>query len=380
MDNSHYRHFIKKLLIVVFAIILLLFIKEGIRVVLLVFAGILMAIFWRGLAHWLSQKLPIKEMLALVFVIVFNFLLFGLLYIVLAPGVSNQITELSQRIPEAVNELISDIRQSEFGRNLIDSISDDLNVSEAPMERIGQVFNIFAAILQFIIDIVVIAVFGVFFAVNPHLYRNGFLSLFPHHRRKRVKEIFKELDTTLFRWFLGQIIDMFITAVLTGIGLWLLDVPLVLAFAVITFFLSFIPNIGPVVSAIPPVLISLMDSPEKALSVALMYLGVQLFESYVITPNVQKRAIRMPPVLLLVIQIFFTIILGLLALFLSTPLLATVIVVIRMAYVEDVLGDKEAGYRKKKKPKTVRAKSDELKEKEPGENRYMQGSGSPDNE
>jgi predicted PurR-regulated permease PerM len=343
MDNSHYRRFIKKLLIVIFVIILLLIIKEGIRVVLLVFAGILMAILWRGLARWLSQKTTIKEKWSLLIVILSNFLLIGLLFFALAPSVSNQITELSQRIPEAVSELIEDIRESDFGRNLLESLSNNFDISEAPMERLGQVFNIFVGIFQFIIDVLIIMVFGVFFAINPTLYKKGFISLFSHNKRNRVREILNELDHTLFRWYLGQIIDMFITAFLTGIGLWLLDVPLVLAFAVITFFLSFIPNIGPVVSAIPPVLISLMDSPQKALYVALMYLGVQLFESYVITPNVQKRAIKMPPVLLLVIQIFFTIILGLLALFLSTPILATVIVVIRMAYVEDVLGDKGGG-------------------------------------
>jgi predicted PurR-regulated permease PerM len=341
MDTTHYRYFIKKLLIVLVALVLIWIIVVGIRVILLVFAGILFAILWRGIARWLSEKTKINKFFSLIFVIIANFSLFVGLYFALAPSVSNQINELAQRIPEAVNEILEDLRQTEFGRNLIDGVSNHFN-SDAPMENVGQVFNIFAAILQFIIDVMIIAVFGVFFAINPKLYKTGFIKLFPFHKRERVKEIFNQLDFTLFRWFLGQILDMFLTSLLIGIGLWLLDVPLVLAFAVITFFLSFIPNIGPIVAAVPPVLISLMDSPQKALYVALMYLGVQLFESYVITPNIQRRAIKMPPVLLLVIQIFFAIILGVLALFLSTPLLATVIVIIRMAYVEDVLGDKEA--------------------------------------
>lgn len=339
MGNSAYKSFLKKVLIVILILLLLLLIKTGIRVFLLIFAGSLMAILWKGLAKWISGNTNIKEGLCLSMVILFNFLIFIILYIVLAPSVASQVQQLSNQLPTAIETLITNIQNTEVGSKILENFSGQ-SFLEKPMQQMGKVVNFFKGTLQVLIDILLIVVFGIFFATDPGLYVNGFVKLFPQSKRNRVKEILINIDQTLYRWFLGKILDMFLTAVLTGIGLWILDVPLVITFAVFTFFLSFIPNIGPVISAIPPILISLIDSPTKALYVALMYTVVQLFESYLITPNVQKHAIKMPPVLLLVFQIFLAIVLGALALFLSTPILASIIVIVQMAYIEDVLGDK----------------------------------------
>lgn len=341
MSKSGYSSFIKKVLIVVFIVLLLLLLKSSIHVILLLFAGGLLAILWRGLARLIATKTNGKTKVWLPIVIVTNFLIFGALYFILAPSVANQVDELSEKIPQAIDQVNEYLRNTEVGSRLLNSIDKDLQSGQNVMNNVGKVLNVAQGTLSALLDILLIVVFGVFMAADPNLYRNGFVKLFPRSKKNRVQEVLDTINTTLFRWFVGKIIDMFLTAVLTGIGLWLLDVPLVITFAVFTFFLSFVPNIGPVIAAIPPILITLLDSPQQALYVALMFTGVQLFETYFITPNVQKRAIQMPPVLLLVIQIFFTIILGILALFLSTPILATFIILIRMVYIEDVLGDKQ---------------------------------------
>jgi predicted PurR-regulated permease PerM len=341
MSKSDYSSFVKKILIVILILLLLLLIKSGIHVILLLFAGGLLAILWRGLARVIANKTNGNVKLWLPVVIVTNVLVFGGLYFILAPSVANQVEELSEKIPQAIDQVTDYLEDSQVGSRLLKSIDEDLKSGENVMNNVSKVLNVAQGTLSALLDILLIFVFGVFLAADPKLYRDGFVKLFPKSKRKRVKEVLSTISSTLFRWFVGKIIDMFLTAVLTGIGLWLLDVPLVITFAVFTFFLSFVPNIGPVIAAIPPILVTLIDSPQQALYVALMFTGVQLFETYFITPNVQKRAIQMPPVLLLVIQIFFTIILGILALFLSTPILATFIILIRMVYVEDVLGDKK---------------------------------------
>ena len=341
MSKSDYSSFIKKVLIVILFGLLLLLFKSGIHVILLLFAGGLLAILWRGLARLIANKTNGKTKVWLPVVIVVNFLIIAALYFILAPSVANQVDELSEKIPQAINQVKNYLEDTQVGSRMLKSIDEDMQSGENVMNNVNKVLNVAQGTLSALLDILLIVVFGVFLAADPQLYRNGFVKLFPKSRRTRVKEVLDTINGTLFRWFVGKIVDMFLTAILTGIGLWLLDVPLVITFAVITFFLSFVPNIGPVIAAIPPILVTLIDSPQQALYVALMFTVVQLFETYFITPNVQKRAIQMPPVLLLVIQIFFTIILGVLALFLSTPILATFIILIRMVYVEDVLGDKE---------------------------------------
>jgi predicted PurR-regulated permease PerM len=129
--------------------------------------------------------------------------------------------------------------------------------------------------------------------------------------------------------------------ILTTIGLWILGIPLAPTLGLLTGILAFIPNFGPILSAIPPMLLGLMISPMDAVYVILLYIIVQAIESNIVTPQVQKRTVSMPPVLGMVGQLLFGVFFGFLGLLLATPLVASIIVMVRMLYVEDVLGDKD---------------------------------------
>lgn len=348
MAGISFREFAKRLLVIVFLILFLLLIKIGIHVFLMVFAGLLLAILWRNLARRLHGKTNLNKKLSLGIVVILNLILFVGIVIILVPQISDQVKELEDKIPTAVDQLISDLEQTQIGEIIVERVNQQFDLSNSDNSdngdsRILKAFSFFTSMLGAVLDLFIIFIFGIFLTVNPHLYINGFLSLVPPSKRGRIKEVLNQLDLRLFRWFIGKILDMLAVAVMTAIGLILLDMPLVLTFTVLTFFLSFIPNIGPVISAVPPVLVALLDSPQKALYVIILYLFVQLFESYFITPNIQRQAIQMPPLLLLMVQILFAIGLGVLALFLSTPLLATAIVIIQMLYVEDVLEKREQG-------------------------------------
>lgn len=132
---------------------------------------------------------------------------------------------------------------------------------------------------------------------------------------------------------------MAVIGILTAVGLALLDIPLAVVLALIAALLSFIPNIGPVLSAAPAVLLGLVESPQKALAVAGLYLGIQFVESYILAPIVDRKTIYLPPALTVVTQLTMALVAGLLGVALATPLLAMVVVLVRTLYVEDVLGD-----------------------------------------
>jgi predicted PurR-regulated permease PerM len=97
------------------------------------------------------------------------------------------------------------------------------------------------------------------------------------------------------------------------------------------------PNIGPIISAIPAVLLGWMISPEKALHVVALYVGIQAVESYVLTPLIQRKTIELPPALTLSSQVLLGTVFGLLGVALATPLMAAGIVVTKLLYVEDRL-------------------------------------------
>jgi predicted PurR-regulated permease PerM len=101
-----------------------------------------------------------------------------------------------------------------------------------------------------------------------------------------------------------------------------------------------VPNFGPWVAAVPGVLIALSDSPTTGAWVIAVYLGVQMLESYIITPMVQQRTVDLPPAATILAQVLMGLLLGVLGLALATPLLVVVLVVVKMLYVEDAIGER----------------------------------------
>jgi hypothetical protein len=123
-----------------------------------------------------------------------------------------------------------------------------------------------------------------YLAMDPDLYRDGFVRLFPKSLRPRIASTLEDAGAMLGRWLLGKLSLMCFVGVFTATGLWLLGSPLVLSLALLAAVLDFLPNIGPIVSAIPALLLALLNRPRAVLWVAVLYLFVQLVESYILAP------------------------------------------------------------------------------------------------
>ena len=337
-SDKSIRHFISRLIIIIITVALVMMLYNGARYFLLLFTGALMAILWRGIARWVERKTHLSFKYALPLVILLN--IGGIVVFVwlASPSVADQVDRLSREIPRVVDRVESHLQNSDLGRRILNTI----NSGEGEGLQSGQLkraFSVFSGTMNFLIDILLIIAFSLFLAAGPHLYIKGLLYMTPKRYHDTVSDLFSRTNNTLFRWFIGKIVDMFSIFVMTIIGLWLLDMPLIFTFALIAFFFSFVPNIGPVLSAVPPVAIAFLDSPQKALYVGLLYLGIQMTESYFITPNVQKHASYVPPVLLLLTQFLLAKFLGVLGLFLSTPILVMIMVLVQKLYVEERLGN-----------------------------------------
>ncbi len=127
---------------------------------------------------------------------------------------------------------------------------------------------------------------------------------------------------TLQWWLIGQVFLMLVIGVLIGLGLWLLKVPLALALAILAGLLTFIPYLGPILSAVPAVLFALTESPTLAFYVALLYIGVQTVESYLLEPIVQRKTVYLPPALTIFSQVVLGVLVGGLGVALALPLVA----------------------------------------------------------
>jgi len=122
----------------------------------------------------------------------------------------------------------------------------------------------------------------------------------------------------------------------------LLGVPFALTLAVLAAVLTFIPNFGPLISAIPAVLLGLLDGPMTAVWVAILFTAIQTVESYVLTPLIQQNTVDLPAALTITAQLVMGVFIGGIGLVVATPLTLVVVVLVRSLYVHDLLGDRES--------------------------------------
>ncbi|MGH9943926.1 MAG: AI-2E family transporter [Pyrinomonadaceae bacterium] len=320
-------------------VIVALLLWSAADVLLLVFAAVLLAIFLRGLSDMLSRHTNLSAGWSLAVVTLSLVAIFAGAVWLLTPRVSTQVEQFSEYLPRAVERLRVHLDQYGWGRRLI---AEAPNITEIMAGRTGvlaRATGIFSGVLGGIVNVLIVIFVGLYLTAEPRLYINGLVRLVPISHRPRVLEVLGALGHTLRRWLVGRLILMLLNGVLTTLALWLLGVPLALTLGILAGLLNFIPNIGPVIAGIPAVLIALMQSPTQALYVFILYVALQSVDGYLLTPLVQRRTVDLPPVLTITAQVLLGVLLGTLGVLLATPLTAATLVLVRMLYVEDTLGD-----------------------------------------
>jgi predicted PurR-regulated permease PerM len=175
---------------------------------------------------------------------------------------------------------------------------------------------------------------SIYFAADPELYRRGVLALLPARRRAQGAEVMDRVAMVLRKWLVTQLIAMAAIGTVTTIALLILKVKAAFALGLLAGLFEFIPTVGPLLSAIPAVAMGFLDSPEKALVVAAVYVGIQFLENHILIPLLMKGGMDLPPALTVVTQALLALVFGFLGLMVAVPLLATVMVTVQVLYVK----------------------------------------------
>jgi predicted PurR-regulated permease PerM len=284
-----------------------------------------------GLADWLSGRTGMKRGAALAMVLLTLAVLLIGSGVLFAGQIAVQVDELAGTVTQSAQQIYEQLQRYRWAQGLLDGNNWQ--------QMLGGVAGVFSLGLGALAHVVVVLFIGIYGAANPGLYRDGLLRLVAPHRRKRVGETLDAVAAILRGWLLGKAISMLVVGVLTTIGLMALGIPMALTLGLIAFLLDFIPNFGPLLAAIPALLLALTLGPAEVAYVAALYLAVQIIEGYVLTPLVQQKTADLPPALTISAQVVLSVLAGGVGLALVAPLAAAGMVAVRMLYVEDVLGD-----------------------------------------
>jgi predicted PurR-regulated permease PerM len=300
------------------------------NVLLVAFAGILFAVLLRAitravqrLTHWGPRQSYGAVLFVVIALSVTSVCLLG-------PRVVDQAGEIANVIPQSLQRFQEGLNRYDWGRdltNLADRSVAGLNVAD----KVSQWAD---SIARLIATAVVIAAVGIFAAFDPGLYRNGALQLIPEQRRKQAQELLDALGTSLQWWLIGQLLPMTVLGIGTFVSLWIMGIPLAFTLALFTAALLFVPYVGSVIALIPAALVALMQGPLKMAYVIVLYLAVHSFEAYVVTPLAQRRAVRLPPAVTLLMELLMWTVSGVLGVAIATPLAAAGLVLIKTLYLK----------------------------------------------
>ena len=312
-----------------FVVISLWIFARTFNVLLLVLTGALIAIFFHGLSGLLKKYTGIKRG-SVVLSILITVILLVLFFWLAGYSVQQQVNELSATLPAAIENVKQQLDNNALGKKITDQASS----AETRQKLSGLMQTFFKSTFGVLGDLYVVIIIGIFFTAGYRTYLNGFIALFPNDKKQKTRDIIEKSGDTLKKWLKGQLFAMLLVATLTAIGLFILGVPMALTLALIAGILNFIPNFGPLIAIIPAALIAFMQGPATALFVIGLYIVVQILESSIITPQIQKKMINMPPALIIIAQLVMGIFAGVLGLVLATPIVAVVIVLINELYVK----------------------------------------------
>ena len=168
-----------------------------------------------------------------------------------------------------------------------------------------------------------------YIGVDPALYHGGLLELVPARERDRAALALTRLANVLRRWLVTQLIAMGVIGAVTTLFLFTIHVKAAVPLGILAGVLKFIPIVGSIFAAIPAMAMAFIDSPHKALVVAIGYFVIQFVENHVLVPILMKHGVNLPPAMTLGVQALMSLLFGFLGLLVAVPLLAAILTIVR---------------------------------------------------
>ena len=231
------------------------------------------------------------------------------------------------------------LQSDSFGRYLLAHVSGKLSLTQA-------LPGFLKISTSFVEGIIIMLVSGAYLAAQPGLYRSGLVRLFPRRHHARAAHILDGIAEALRLWLIGQLCQMALIGALSTLAVWLIGVPSPLALGLVAGIGEFIPYPGPILAAIPAVLVAITKSPDAALWTLFAYLIIHQIEGQLAEPLIQRHMVDIPPAVMLLGMITVTYLFGAIAVIFAAPIAVVAFAAVNLIYVRDTLGERTSLTRK----------------------------------
>jgi len=299
------------------------------RALLMLFAGVLVALTLRGAAELAVRRTgaSYRACLAAVVAVLLAATTVGI--VVAAPRLYEQASVLARDLPPALQLAAENARRTPLGF----AVTGGGKFAPESSYIAAATRDVLSISIGAVGALVIVFFIGVFGAAQPGLYARAAVQLFPEDVRPRVSMTLGRVRLMLTRWLLGRVVAMTFMGVSAWIAFALLKLPLAAFLALLTGLLAFVEYAGAIAAAIPPIILAFAESPKKAFAVGVVYTVLHVIEGYVLTPILARAAVRVPPAIVLAGQVVLGAAVGVIGLTFSTPLM-----VVGIAVVETLRG------------------------------------------
>jgi predicted PurR-regulated permease PerM len=323
--------------IVCLTLTIILILRVAFNILLMALAGVLIAVYFHGLADMIIRKTKMRRKFALFISIAGTIVLLSFITWFVGSKIQRQVAELSNTLPQTIKLARAKISKTPVGEKVIEYTSG--NNSQKLLDTATTFFSTSFGVLG---DLYIILFLGIFFTADTSVYKNGILFLFPAQKKSAGGNILKRIETALRGWLKSIIVSIVLITILVALGLSMIGLQGTTVLGLITGLLEIIPNFGPVIAMIPGVLLALTISTKTAVIVALIYIACQTIVGSIVLPLLQKKMINIPPALTLLSQLIMGTVSGLMGIILAVPLLAILIIVIDELYIKKQRGIENA--------------------------------------
>lgn len=228
-----------------------------------------------------------------------------------------------------------------FGISFNSSELRSLVTSEAAQLGRNALF-ITSKVFGSIFSLLTIFVLGFYLLVDHKRLHVSFVNLFPNEAHIKIRTTMTQIEYKLGAWLRGQIVLSVFVGFITWVALSIVGLEFALSLALIAGILEIIPTIGPIIAAVPAVIVALTISPTMALVIIALYVGIQMLENNVLVPRIMGKAVGLNPIIIIIGILIGGELMGFVGALLSIPFISMLVVIfhnIKMDYTEKEIED-----------------------------------------